>query len=51
MYSMYAMHLLCSDEACAMNITEIFAAFKAPNRRCAMPGTPIIPTYIHTLCE
>jgi len=38
-----AKQMLCSDDACAMYMTEMSALFNAPKRRWAMPGTPIIP--------
>jgi hypothetical protein len=38
-----AKQIECSELACEMSTTEIPCSRSAPNRRCAVPGTPIIP--------
>ena len=33
----------CSELPCEMTITDMPASRSAPNSRCAVPGTPIMP--------
>ncbi len=33
----------CSELPCEIKITEIPESRSAPNKRCAVPGTPIMP--------
>ncbi len=38
-----AKQIECSELPCEINITDMPASRSAPNRRCAVPGTPIMP--------
>ena len=38
-----AQQMECSELPCEMRITEMPSSRSAPNRRCAVPGTPIMP--------
>ena len=38
-----AKQIECSELPCEIRITEIPSSRSAPNRRCAVPGTPIMP--------
>ena len=38
-----AQQIECSELPCEMRMTEMPSSRSAPNRRCAVPGTPIIP--------
>ena len=38
-----ATQIECSDDACAINVTLILAECRLLKRRCATPGTPIMP--------
>ena len=38
-----AKQIECSELPCEIKITEMPESRSAPNRRCAVPGTPIMP--------
>ena len=42
-FSGTAKQIECSELPCEIRITEIPSSRSAPNSRCAVPGTPIIP--------
>ncbi len=38
-----AQQIECSELPCEIRMTEMPSSRSAPNRRCAVPGTPIMP--------
>ena len=49
-----AQQIECSELPCEMRMTEMPSSRSAPNRRCAVPGTPIMPapsTLISAMCS